>query len=347
MAGKKYRQDGRNFSGPSVPHIQIEIWILHHPAYKAMSIGARLAYGYLLSRYNGQNNGHIGMGWRKLADMMGVNKETAGKYLQELYTAGFIVPCGEHEFSPRDVGGRRQQEWRLTTRSYNGHKASYDFKHGYEETQGGKTRSNRPEFPDNGHGSRAASPEKPCANPSSSALKRTEKPPTCTSSHRQGASIPGENTTQIMIGPKSTSKCDEPADALGPERANPHAPQQQQKPPTSRPVSPPAAGGERSIQPTGEADPDWSVIDGEIALRLARKDRAAEVLSSMSLQQRREAVSAALAILSRPGRGQGKPESADTGGGGQISEPFESGNRMARKYVHPQVSIGGVADLRA
>jgi hypothetical protein len=96
------------------------------PAWKALGRGARDAYTWIERRYRKTNNGKIPMGARDLAEQMGVDKDTANRYLLRLQALGFIAPMLRGHFGDRS-GARRATRWRLTEYSCNGHPPTRDY----------------------------------------------------------------------------------------------------------------------------------------------------------------------------------------------------------------------------
>jgi hypothetical protein len=70
---------------------------------------ARAALIELIDRYNGGNNGHIGLGARELAYELNCSKETAARALRELDDAKLAHPTIVGTWR-----GRQASEWRLT-----------------------------------------------------------------------------------------------------------------------------------------------------------------------------------------------------------------------------------------
>jgi hypothetical protein len=78
-------------------------------AYHSLSPVARCALVELIDRYNGTNNGRIGLGVRELAYEVHCSKDTAAMALKELDDAGLARPI-----TPGVWRGRRATEWCLT-----------------------------------------------------------------------------------------------------------------------------------------------------------------------------------------------------------------------------------------
>ena len=78
---KRRRKSGRPF---------IRLWrnVKRSEAYHGLRHTARAALIELLDRYNGLNNGMLGLGVRQLADELNCSKDTAARALLELDDAG-------------------------------------------------------------------------------------------------------------------------------------------------------------------------------------------------------------------------------------------------------------------
>jgi hypothetical protein len=99
---KRRRKSGRPF---------IRLWrnVKRSEAYHGLSHTARAALIELLDRYNGLNNGMLGLGVRQLADELNCSKDTAARALLELDDAGLAHPVTGGVWK-----GKRATEWRLT-----------------------------------------------------------------------------------------------------------------------------------------------------------------------------------------------------------------------------------------
>lgn len=86
-------------------------WVVRSPAWRALSPNARAVYLELRERFNGHNNGMIGLGVREAAEATNMHKNTANRAISELESAGFIEPTTKGAFRQN---GRRATEWLLT-----------------------------------------------------------------------------------------------------------------------------------------------------------------------------------------------------------------------------------------
>lgn len=104
-----HTRKGRSKSGP--PFIQVPWFILDCPAWQHLTPAARSVWLTLGRRYNGFNNGTLGLSVRDAAAECRINKDTASAALATLADIGFVecvVPGG---FSRK---ARHAAEWRLT-----------------------------------------------------------------------------------------------------------------------------------------------------------------------------------------------------------------------------------------
>lgn len=97
-------------------------------AYRALKPGARALLLELIRRYNGSNNGKIGLGVREAAKALGVGKNAAQRYLQTLIEHGLALPSRRGGFNLKDPHGRRQTEWRLTWLAADSHRPAHEWK---------------------------------------------------------------------------------------------------------------------------------------------------------------------------------------------------------------------------
>ena len=104
---------GRRRAAP--PFIMLQWWIFDCPAYRTMKPGPRSLLWELVRRYNGSNNGSIGLGQREAASALGIKRaDTVAGYFAELEQRGFIAATRRGGFNMKDPSARRATEWRLT-----------------------------------------------------------------------------------------------------------------------------------------------------------------------------------------------------------------------------------------
>lgn len=118
----RHNKTGRSKNGP--PFVMARHWLLDSPAWQALSPAACKVYMAIARHYNGSNNGQIGMGCRRAADLCGINRNTANRALNELQEFGFIRLRIQGTFSRKDG---RQSEWVLTEHPHGEENATSDF----------------------------------------------------------------------------------------------------------------------------------------------------------------------------------------------------------------------------
>lgn len=91
--------------------VLLDHWVLETPAWKSLTPAERCVYVAVRQCYNGSNNGTIGLGARRAAELAGISKNTACKCFAVLIDRGFIECATPGGFR---TNSRRQTEWRLT-----------------------------------------------------------------------------------------------------------------------------------------------------------------------------------------------------------------------------------------
>jgi len=81
----------------------------------------------MLRRFNGSNNGRIGMGVRAAATAVNVDPGTVSGYFHILEAAGFIGATRRSGFNLKAPGDRLATEWALTWLSVEGQPPTKDF----------------------------------------------------------------------------------------------------------------------------------------------------------------------------------------------------------------------------
>jgi len=102
---RKYKRKGKS------KFLMIEGYVMRSPAFRALSPNDKAAYLELKWRYDGLNNGRIGLGCRELAEALQSSKDTARRALDSLMEKGFITKAKASGFN---VKNRTATEWRLT-----------------------------------------------------------------------------------------------------------------------------------------------------------------------------------------------------------------------------------------
>jgi hypothetical protein len=106
--GKDYsRRKGRD-KGPSF--LQIFHYVYDSAAYRDLDPVARALYAALRRRFNGTNNGTIGLGCREAAEEINVTARTASRAFDDLIDHGFIRVTTNSTFHQK----RMAREWLLT-----------------------------------------------------------------------------------------------------------------------------------------------------------------------------------------------------------------------------------------
>jgi len=92
----------------------LENYIFDSSAYRTLKPGPRALLWEIIRRFNGSNNGQIGLGVREAAKSLSVSKDTASSYFLTLIEHGFIRSTHPGGFNMKDPSSRRATEWRLT-----------------------------------------------------------------------------------------------------------------------------------------------------------------------------------------------------------------------------------------
>jgi len=91
--------------------VMIDGYVKRSAAWKDLTPIERNAYIEVKWRYDGFNNGRIGLGSRELADEIGMGRDTAARALNRVAEVGFI---SRQTASAFNVKNRAVTEWRLT-----------------------------------------------------------------------------------------------------------------------------------------------------------------------------------------------------------------------------------------
>lgn len=106
-----------------VPH-----YIFDCNSFRALKSGPRCLLFEIIRRFNGSNNGSIGLGVREACKALAMtDKGTMSKYFVILQQHGFIAETRPGGFNMKDPQGRRASEWRLTWMPYATTGATKDF----------------------------------------------------------------------------------------------------------------------------------------------------------------------------------------------------------------------------
>ena len=108
---RKRRHDATGRTRGEQRHVRLYYWLLESPAWRSLNSIERALYLELCQRYNGANNGRLGLSVRDAGEAIGVSKNTAARALQTLVERGFIEMIRKGHF---DRKVRHASEWRLT-----------------------------------------------------------------------------------------------------------------------------------------------------------------------------------------------------------------------------------------
>jgi hypothetical protein len=86
-------------------------YVIDSTAYRALSPVGRSLLVEIARRFNGRNNGFIGMSVRDAAERLRVSKDTGQRAFKELEDLGFIVCASRGHF---DRKSPHASEWRIT-----------------------------------------------------------------------------------------------------------------------------------------------------------------------------------------------------------------------------------------
>jgi hypothetical protein len=106
---KKTDQTGRTKQEPR--HVRLYEWFMAAPAWESLPPAAKCVYIEVERRFNGANNGTIGLGVRGAAAAVHISKDTAAKAFKLLIERGFLECATPGGFSTNSC---RATEWRLT-----------------------------------------------------------------------------------------------------------------------------------------------------------------------------------------------------------------------------------------
>jgi hypothetical protein len=102
------KRKGRN---KSPPFVQVPHWLMKTEAWRHLSTDGRALYLEVKMRFNGSNNGTIGLGVHEAAECLNISKSVAHRAFLEVIDRGFIAVGTPSSFG---TNGRKAAEWRLT-----------------------------------------------------------------------------------------------------------------------------------------------------------------------------------------------------------------------------------------
>lgn len=103
------RKQSRHNGGP--PFVQLFFSMMDKPAFRILSPEAKAAYLLFKRRYNGRNNGSIGVSARDMGEWLCKSKSTGARAIRELEEKGFVVCSRASAFSLKT---KLAAEYRLT-----------------------------------------------------------------------------------------------------------------------------------------------------------------------------------------------------------------------------------------
>ncbi len=109
---------------PAAKHIRLYRHMFQCPAYRALKPVERCALNELMFRFNGQNNGDVGLSVREAAELVHCSTNTAQGALSRLQDLGFIRIRQKGSF---DQKVRHSTRWILTMCPYNNQDETKDF----------------------------------------------------------------------------------------------------------------------------------------------------------------------------------------------------------------------------
>jgi hypothetical protein len=105
------RADAKGRTTGNERHLRLTHFMLASTAWQSLRPVARALFVELGRRYNGHNNGSIGLGVREASMALHVKPHTVGEAFRELQDRGFIVLVQDSGFDQK----RLSREWRITT----------------------------------------------------------------------------------------------------------------------------------------------------------------------------------------------------------------------------------------
>lgn len=109
----KKNAKGRSKHGSSF--VMLEHWMMKSQAYRSLKPGPRALLLEIMRRYNGSNNGRIGLGLREAAAALAMSdRQAIARYFSELEEKGFIRATRRSGFNLKDPNSRTATEWALT-----------------------------------------------------------------------------------------------------------------------------------------------------------------------------------------------------------------------------------------
>src|SRR5690554_5551208 len=88
MGKDRFRPGGAKDKGPKF--VKLDHWLLRTAAWRDLDPVARALYIELRQRFNGMNNGEIGLGAREACEALHVGRSTVQRAFEDLLDHGFI-----------------------------------------------------------------------------------------------------------------------------------------------------------------------------------------------------------------------------------------------------------------
>ena len=107
--GRGIDKTGRSIKGDR--HLRLPHFLLHSPAWRSLGPTERALFLEVAQRYNGHNNGEIGLGVREAGAALHVRPQTAGRAFHRLVEIGFLCVVRDSAFN---VKSKLTREWLVT-----------------------------------------------------------------------------------------------------------------------------------------------------------------------------------------------------------------------------------------
>ena len=119
----KTKANGRSTGDPR--YVRLEHSTMNTPAYRSLSPNARAILLELMKRYNGFNNGEVGLGCREAGEAIGRSRNCAMRAFKELEDKGFIKCREPGAFTRKN---RMATTWILTEYGFHGQRPTKDYR---------------------------------------------------------------------------------------------------------------------------------------------------------------------------------------------------------------------------
>ena len=140
MTGRRGRgHDRKGRSKHDGQYVNVPYKMIHSLAFRSLNGAALKVFFELRSRFNGSNNGQLHLSQQEAAKFLGMSKSTAQRAFDELELEGFIAKTRQGMFY-RGLAS----EWRVTDQRYNGEPATRDWEAWRPDTDGTRSKPNRP-----------------------------------------------------------------------------------------------------------------------------------------------------------------------------------------------------------